>query len=312
MYQTVYILKIVISHWRNKMIQGKSRFKKCISVGIGFMLFTFISIGIWGIENARYNDEEIYIRYLTPQDLELEPPITYDSAKFLKALESNDNKSIYIAINRLVETFNDPSERQKALEAIQPFMQDANEKIREAAKFAVAILSGTFQSELIYELADGSVVFTLFNDYSAYGSQNVIWRIKDNVLEEYTSFYRPSMYIKSIIPSPDKKLFAVVTVSNKSEFVNIVDAPNYRSSPELIESARIQYGEDIGEKVWSRIDHENYATIDTIRWVNDDTLEIESQLPYKSGIEDVVITYHFGENYMKVNPQKSSLNIRIR
>lgn len=289
------------------MVQGKHRLKKCISVGIGFTLFTFISIGILGIENARYNDEEIYIRYLTPQDLELEPPITYDSAKFLKALESNDNKSIYIAINRLIETFNDPSERQKALEAIQPFMQDANEKIREAAKFAVAILSGTFQSELIYELADGSVVFTLFNDYSAYGSQNVIWRIKDNVLEEYTSFYRPSMYIKSIIPSPDKKLFAVVTVSNKSEFVNIVDAPNYRSSPELIESARIQYGSDIGEKTWIRIDHENYATIDMIRWVNDDTLEIESQLPYESGIEDVAITYHFGENYMKVNPHKSLL-----
>lgn len=294
------------------MIQGKSRFKKCISVGIGFTLFTFISIGILGMENARYNDKEIYIRYLTPQDLELEPPITYDSAKFLKALESNDNKSIYIAINRLVETFNDPYERQKALEAIQPFMQDDNEKIRDAAKFAVAILSGTFQSELIYELADGSVIFTLFNDYSAYGSQNVIWRIKDNVLEEYTSFYRPSMYIKSILLSPNKKLFAVVTVSNKSEFVNIVDAPHYRSSPELIESARIKYGEDIGEKVWSRIDHENYATIDTIRWVNDVTLEIESQLPYDSGIKDVIITYHFGENYMKVSPQKSSLNIRIR
>lgn len=294
------------------MVQGKSRFKKCIPVGIGFTLFTFISIGILGMEHVRYNDKEIYIRYLTPQDLELEPPITYDSAKFLKALESNDNKSIYIAINRLVETFNDPYERQKALKAIQPFMQDDNEKIREAAKFAVAILSGAFQSELIYKLADGSVIFTLFNDYSAYGSQNVIWRIKDNVLEEYTSFYRPSMYIKSILLSPNKKLFAVVTVSNKSEFVNIVDAPNYRSSPELIESARIKYGEDIGEKVWSRIDHENYATIDTIRWVNDDTLEIESQLPYESGIKDVVITYHFGENYMNVIPQKSSLNIRIR
>ena len=62
----------------------------------------------------------------------------------LKALESNDNKSIYIAINRLVETFNAPYERQKALEAIKPFMQDDNEKIRKAAKFAVAILSGTF------------------------------------------------------------------------------------------------------------------------------------------------------------------------
>ncbi|GJM72184.1 hypothetical protein HMSSN036_44000 [Paenibacillus macerans] len=88
-------------------------------------------------------------------------------------------------------------------------------KIADAAAFAIDILSKSYRSPYIFKLADGSIIFTLFNNYSDYGSQNVLWRIKDNVLEEYSSFSTPSMYIKEIIPSPNRKLVAIVTCSNK-------------------------------------------------------------------------------------------------
>lgn len=62
------------------------------------------------------------------------------------------------------------------------------------------------------------------------------------MLKEYSSFSPPSMYITDIIPSPNKKLVAIVTCSNKSEFVQIINIEEGMTSPELVESARVKYG----------------------------------------------------------------------
>src|SRR5690606_4457 len=142
-----------------------------------------------------------------------QPAAHFDADKFLKALKSNDLEHIYIAIHRLVETFNDQIGREKALQELQPYAEHDNQKIADAAVFAIDILTKRYESPYIVHLADGSKLFTMFNNYSDYGSQNVLWRIKDDMLEKYRSFTLPSMYVTAIIPSPNQQLIAVVTVS---------------------------------------------------------------------------------------------------
>jgi len=247
---------------------------------------------------------EPYIRYLTAESMELQSPVTeFDANKFFKALSSENNESIYIAINRLAETFNDSKLREKALHEIEPFVQDGNPKIADAAAFVTAILSKSYDSPYIIELADGSKIFTLFNNYSDYGSQNVIWRIQNNELEKYMSFTMPSMYITDIIPSPNKKLIAVVTNSNKSDFVEVINVEEGMTSPELIESARVKYGAQKQFDMWIRTDHENYSSLTSIAWEDNDTLKFEASLPYEdmSIIETVTVAYQFSTRVMEVS-----------
>ena len=233
---------------------------------------------------------------------ELVSAYEYDADKFLRALKSENEEYVYIAINRLVESFNNEKLRLEALKAIEPFITSNNTKIKEAASFAVDILSQKYESPFIYQLNDGSRVFTLFNNYSDYGSQNILWRIKDNKLEEYLRFSEPSMYIKQIIPSPDKNLIVVVTCSNKSEFIQIIHIEEGRISPELIESARVRYGAEKGLETWIRIDHENYSYVKSIEWKGNNVLEFETVLMYDNNqtSEEVIINYDFHEKKMDI------------
>ncbi|MNC27770.1 hypothetical protein D3C75_759570 [compost metagenome] len=234
--------------------------------------------------------------------MELVPVTRFDAEKFLQALKSNNDEHVYIAINRLVECFNDQKLREKALKALQPFLENDNPKIAASAAFATDILSKSYRSPYIFKLADGSILFTLFNNYSDYGSQNVLWRIKDNVLKEYLSFSTPSMYITDIIPSPNKKLVAVVTGSNKSEFVQIMNVEEGRTSPELVESARVKYGAQKELDTWVRPDHENYSYADKVVWKDNDTLEFEGSLAYQDTeiIENVTVAYQFSKKVIEV------------
>lgn len=245
---------------------------------------------------------ELYMRYLTTEDLELEAPYKYDVDKFFKALKSDHDEYVYIAINRLVECFNNEELKKKALKNIAPLIESNNEKIAEAALFAVDILSEKYESPFVYKLSDGSIVFTLFNNYSDYGSQNVLWRIKDNKLEECLRFAKPSLYIKEIHPSPDGKLIAVVTCSNKSEFVQIINIEKRRVSPELIESARVRYGAGKGLETWIRTDYENYSYLKSIKWKENNILEFETILAYNDTQvnEEAIVTYSFDEKKMSV------------
>lgn len=276
--------------------------KKWIACVATLMIFSSVSTALLAREYYENKNAELYIRYLTLEDMELVPTTEYDADKFFRALRSDNEEYVYIAINRLVECFNDNNLREKALKAIEPLMKSNTEKIADAATFAVDILSKKYESPFIYNLADGSKVFTLFNNYSDYGSQNVLWRIKDNELEQYLSFSKPSMYIKQIIPSPDQKLIAVVTCSNKSEFIQIIDPEEGRVSPELVESARVKYGAQNQLDTWIRIDYENYSYVNNIEWKENDTLGFEAVLAYDNAetIENINVTYKLGQKLMKV------------
>ncbi|WP_419885128.1 hypothetical protein [Paenibacillus sp. B-A-8] len=291
---------------------GKEKRKKGISkkwvvLVACLILYSSTASALLATEYYKNQNSEPYIRYLKAEDMELEPATKYDAEKFLHALKSDNNEYVYIAINRLVESFNDQKLRVKALKELQPFLKNENQKIADAAAFAVDILSKSYKSPYIVKLADGSMIFTLFNNYSDYGSQNVIWRIKDNVLEEYLSFSTPSMYVKKIIPSPNHKLVAILTCSNKSNFVQINNIEEGRVSPELIESARVKYGVQKKLDTWIRTDHENYSYADKIVWKDNDTLAFEGSLAYQNTeiIENVTVKYQFSKKIIEVKELNS-------
>ncbi|MEK5399061.1 hypothetical protein [Paenibacillus sp. FSL K6-2859] len=276
--------------------------KKWVVLVACLVLYSSTASALLATEYYKNQNSEPYIRYLKAEDMELQPATKYDAEKFLHALKSDNNEYVYIAINRLVETFNNSTLRVKALKELQPFLKNENQKIADAAAFAVDILSKSYKSPYIVKLADGSMIFTLFNNYSDYGSQNVIWRIKDNKLNAYFSFSTPSMYIKKMIPSPNHKLVAIVTCSNKSDFIQISNIEEGMISPELIESARVKYGAQKEIDTWIRTDHENYSNADNLVWKDNDTLEFEGSLAYQNTkiIENVTVKYQFSKKIIEV------------
>ncbi|MFC6647836.1 hypothetical protein ACFTAO_46545 [Paenibacillus rhizoplanae] len=276
--------------------------KRWIALVACLVVYSSTSTVLLATEYTRNKTEESYIRYLTAEDMELAPRAQYEADKFLKALASGNDDKVYIAVNRLVESFNDPKARELALQKLRPFLTSASAKIAESAAFATDILSKSYQSPYLHKMADGSIVFALFNNYSDYGTQNVLWRIKGDVLEPYFSFAAPSMYIKEILPSPDRKLLAVVTSSNKSEFVQILNVEKGTISPELVESARIRHGAQRKLETWTRSDHENYSYANHLVWQDNDTLAFESSLAYDDTaiIEEVSVTYRFRDKVMEV------------
>jgi hypothetical protein len=282
--------------------------KKWVVLVACLILYSSTASALLATEYYKNQNSEPYIRYLKAEDMELEPTAQYDAEKFLHALKSDNHEYVYIAINRLVESFNDQKLRVKALKELQPFIKNENQKIADAAAFAVDILSKSYRSPYIVKLADGSMIFTLFNNYSDYGSQNVIWRIKDNVLKEHLSFSAPSMYVTKIIPSPNHKLVAIVTCSNKSNFVQISNIEEGMTSPELIESARVKYGAQKELDTWIRTDHENYSYADKIVWKDNDTLAFEGSLAYQNTeiIENVTVKYQFSKKIIEVKELNKS------
>ncbi|KTD88577.1 hypothetical protein [Paenibacillus etheri] len=282
--------------------------KKWVVLVACLILYSSTASALLATEYYKNQNSEPYIRYLKAEDMELEPTAQYEAEKFLHALKSDNNEYVYIAINRLVESFNDQKLRVKALKELQPFLKNENQKIADAAAFAVDILSKSYRSPYIVKLADGSMVFTLFNNYSDYGSQNVIWRIKDNVLKEYLSFSTPSMYVTKIVPSPNHKLVAIVTCSNKSNFVQISNIEEGMTSPELIESARVKYGAQKELDTWIRTDHENYSYADKLVWKDNDTLAFEGSLAYQNTeiIENVTVKYQFSKKIIEVKELNTS------
>lgn len=276
--------------------------KKWVALIACLVLYSSTSTALLATEYYKNQNTEPYIRYLTPESMELLPTSQFDAEKFLHALKSDNNEYVYIAINRLVESYNNPKLRERALKELQPFLTSDNPKIADAAAFSIDILSQSYQSPYIYKLSDGSMIFTLFNNYSDYGSHNVLWRIKDNVLKEYTSFASPSMYIRKIIPSPNGRLVAIVTCSNKSDFVQIINIEEGMTSPELIESARVKHGAEQNLETWIRTDHENYSYANNIMWKDNDTLQFEGSLAYQNTeiIENVTVAYQFSKKVMEV------------
>jgi len=283
-------------------IKQKKLSKKWVTLVACLVMYCFTSTILIAAAYVKDENTEPYIRYLTSESMELMPTPKFEAEKFFNALKSNNSEYEYIAINRLIETFNDDNLRRRAIKEIQPFLQSDNDKIADAAAFALDILTKSYQSPLITKLDGGTMVFTLFNNYSDYGSQNVIWKIENDKLESFMAFSYPSMYITNIIASPNKKLIAVVTSSNKSEFVVIINVEERMVSPEIMESARVKYGAQKGIDIWIRTDNENYSSISNISWADDTTIELEASLAYDDTaiIEDVHIVYKSSEKVMEV------------
>lgn len=251
---------------------------------------------------------EFYMRYMSPERANLlYCDKEYHADKFFKALKSDNIYEQYIAINKLVECFNDSSLRKRAIEQIKPFIQNDEPKLAESALFVTEILSQNYDSENIYKLDDGSIFFTIFNDYSDYGSYNEIWKIKDGRLSKYYSFEMPSMYITEIIPSPDRKLLAVATCSNKSNFITVFDPVNGFISPELVGSSRAISASQRGYDAWIREDGENYCSVSNINWQSNQQISFDAQLSYDNTnkVENISVIYNF-------NKKKFDISLRQR
>lgn len=260
----------------------------------------------WAMNSLQQEQEttrEFYLRHLTPdqlEDVELysealnvvqQPEVLFES------LNSGDMYKQYIAINRLVELFNDPELRARAVQELQPFLSNPEPKLAEAAAFALDILEQRFESPLLCKMADGSIFFTLFNDYSDYGSYNQLWRIKDGRLESYITFFDPMMYITDLLPSPDGKLLAVSLCSNKSNFVVVINFIDGHFSSELIGSSRALWACQSDEERFAdiRIDHETYNGCGNLRWLDNETLEFDAALSYNHTdiVDDVRVVYNY-------------------
>ena len=261
-----------------------------------------------------------YLRYLSPEDMAIADSMAeqYGADIYFDALKSGDLYKQYFAINKLVEYYNDDEIRERAIRAIRPFLSDEPYDkelsdldagaLSDAAAFALSVLTKAFDDPRIIHMADGTIIITLFNDYSDYGTYNQIWRITDDELSKYLQFDRPLMYIKRMIPSPDRKLLAVSYVSNKSGYLEIFDIENNRISPELIDSARVMVANDRGITYWQRPDFENYsgAPGGEFEWLDNDIVAFNASLWYPGTgdddaifIDEVIVQYDFKEKHME-------------
>lgn len=270
----------------------KRRFLRFMPIAASFVIGLLVTT-VFAASYVQSSLGEFYLRYLSTEEMAVSDSIAEHLGVkiYFDGLKTEDWYKQYFAINKLVEYYNDEAVRRDSIRAIAPFLASENEKIADAATFALSVLTQTFDDPRIIHLADGSLVFTLFNDYSDYGSYNQLWQIKDGELNKYFDrLAEPHMYIRQIIPSPDAKLFAVYTISNKSGYVAVHDTINGYVSSELIDSARILAAKDMGYAIRQRIDFENYSGVaeswnnDTgkydrsIRWIDNTTLEFEASL----------------------------------
>ncbi len=269
-----------------------------------------IAIFILGatVSAANYIQKSIssfYLRYLSPEEMAVADAMAeqYGVKVYFDALKSDDMYKQYFAINKLVEYYNDEEVRLEAIHAITPFLTSEDGKLSDAAAFALSVLKKEFNDPRIVHMADGTVIFTLFNDYSDYGSYNQIWMVKKDKLSKLSSFERPKMYIEQIIPSPDRKLFAVTFSSNKSGYLMIWDLENGMVSPELIDSARIMAAKKLDYTFWLRSDYENYSGAQSIEWTDNDSIEFRATLSYNGTefVEKAIVQYDFQQKQMECN-----------
>ncbi len=249
-----------------------------------------------------------YLRYLSPEEMAVADSVVAQNGVdvYFEALSSDDMYKQYFAINKLVEFYNDSKIRKESIEKITPFLNHQEDKLVDAASFALSVLNKTFDDPRIIHMANGIILFTLFNDYSDYGSYNEIWMIKNDELSKVMSFDYPKMYINQIIPSPDERFFAVTTSSNKSSYVIVWDLVNGMTSPELIDSARIMVAKDLNYVFWQRSDYENYSGFNSIEWENSDCLKFHASLSYNGTemVEQAVVRYYVNEKRMEYEVNK--------
>ncbi len=249
-------------------------------------------------------NSEFYLRALSPADLAVGENIELA----FDGLKSDDMLTQYVAINSLLDAYNDPAERKRAVKALTPFLTDPEPKLAQAAAFVLDILQEKFENPYLdmaqggspkpylARLSDGSIMFADFPEYSDYGSNNRLWRLSpDGDLSPYMSFGGAMDYIGGLLPSPDGKLLAVELNSYKSSFIVVVDVIEGYVSPELIDTARIRWGVLHDRPVQQRIDYENYSGYSDLRWLDNDTLAFDGYLGYNGAefVDQVAVEYTY-------------------
>lgn len=301
--------------------RGHSWYKGLAAVLALALLLSCSSLA-WAVNSLKQQNNEFYLRYITPDMLALDTDssedITQQPERIFAALASDDMYYQYIAINRLVELYNEPDLRARAVKELQPFLQSSEPKLADAAAFALDILQDDFSDPRLCHMADGRIFFTLYNDYSDYGSYNQIWQIMDGELTRYTSFLEPLYYIKELLPSPDGRLLAVTLSSNKSYFALVIDAENGYVSSELLGSARALWASRLAQQgvvnrsAVIRIDHETYNGCQDLRWLDNTTLGFTAHLCYDDGdtpdydsceiVDSVEVSYNYPTRQFSFTP----------
>ena len=124
-------------------------------------------------------------------------------------------------------------------------------------------------------------------------------------MEQYFAFDAPSDYILEMTPSPDGRLLAVRTGSNKSEFLTVFDPVGGTVSPELVTSARMLHAADAGRDLTVRVDGETYSETEEPTWLDGDTLQFEGPFAYRGGeeVDKATVCYHFEERRFEIQAE---------
>ena len=220
--------------------------------------------------------KNFYLRDLTEaaRDLRAEE---FDAERFFAALDSSDDETVYIAVNRLVECYNDPVMRERAAEAAAAFEDSASQMIADSARRVTAVLRETFDAEGIIRLPDGGVLFTLYPGLDG-GDAAVLWRIENGVLSKWWTFEEPYRYITDLIQSPNGEKLAVCLASGKSGFLIVIDFETGKVSGELINTALASVRAGNGMQPHVRADFETYSFAEQVHWSGQGTLVFEAEL----------------------------------
>ena len=315
-----YILEAAPKHStsnKRQSIFARNRLLRIIPAAACIMVF-ILGTTAFAANYIQNSINVFYMRYLSPEEMAVADSMAlqYGAKVYFDGLKSDDVNKQYFSINKLVEYYNDEEIRAEAIRAITPFLSpetlvDENadpgsRALADAAVFALSVLNKEFDDPRIIHMADGTILFTLFNDYSDYGTYNQIWRIKDGEMRTLISFSEPKMYIKQILLSPDKNRFAVELISNKSTYIEIWDLENGVISPELIDSARIMVARDLDIDYWQLPDNENFSTTRTIEWIDNDVIEFrallwndKTSIGAELFVDDTIVRYDFMAKHME-------------
>lgn len=230
--------------------------------------------------------KDLYLRYLTEAAQDLRADV-FDAERFFAALDSTDDETVYIAVNRLAACYNDPVLRERAAEAVEPFMNSPSRMIADSAKRVSAVLREDFDAAGIVRLPDGGAVFTLYPGLDG-GDAAVLWRIEDGVLSEWWSFEAPYRYITDLLISPDGKKLAVCLASGKSGFLVVIDFESDKVSGELINTVLADVRARNGMQPHVRADFETYSFAEQVHWTGQGTLAFDAALYFApEGVTEV-------------------------
>ncbi|MBQ8144196.1 MAG: hypothetical protein IJ042_05325 [Butyricicoccus sp.] len=251
-------------------------------------------------EEQLAEQEDFYLRYLTESTQDLRQD-EFDAERFFAALESTDTETVYIAINRLVECYNDPALRERAIGAITPFLESRSEMVAASAERVLSVLRGTFDADGVCRLADGGALFTLYPGLDG-GSDSTLWRIQGGVLAKWWSMEDPYQYVTELVLSPDGQKAAVCLVSGKSGFLIVIDFETGKVSGELVNTILAQVRAGKGMRAHVRADFETYSSIDRVRWIDAETLAFVADMYFapEGETETVSVVYHTKTLYLEI------------